>query len=452
VLHALASLISGLERFDGRKTLLLLTDGFVADQSWPLVEQAVGLAARANARIYTLDARGLDRFPQPASNYAPHDDGLGHLLGSLDVAADAMNSLAVDTGGFAVRNVNMFDKAIAQITDEASTYYVLGYRPDTLPDGKFHHITVRVKRPAVAVRARRGYVATIRPDPRLTAATEVPAARPLESSSLTAPVSVLPSAVDPRSLAPAAQPDASATGAANPAMPTAAEGSGSRIRLRPDAVKHVESLASATRADAAAASGWEAYERGDLESARAALSVAAAQPASPAWVHYALGQAEYALGDWAGAVREWDHVRDAAPGFEPVYFDLVDGFLQQKEYDRAVRLLRSAAARWPHDPDVFDALGVVQVTRGALDDAIGSFQRAIAAAPEQSVAYFNLAKTYELRYIKSRRYVQATRSWAANEADRRNATAAYNKYLELGGPLASSAREGLARLEWQVSR
>jgi tetratricopeptide (TPR) repeat protein len=234
------------------------------------------------------------------------------------------------------------------------------------------------------------------------------------------------------------------------AAPT--DASAARIRLRPDAVKHVESLASTTVADTAAAKGWEAYQRGDLESARTALSVAAALPASPAWVHYALGQAEYALGDWAGAVREWDHVRGAAPAFEPVYFDLVDGYLQQKEYDRAIHLLRSATARWPHDPEVFDALGVVQVTRGAVDDAIGSFQQAIAAAPEQGVAYFNLGKTYELRYVKSRRYVQATRSWAANEADRRNARAAYTKYLELGGPLESSAREGLARLEWQVSR
>lgn len=60
-LQLLITLMNGLEKFDGRKTVLLLSEGFLADESWPLVQQAVSLAARASARIYTLDARGLEK-------------------------------------------------------------------------------------------------------------------------------------------------------------------------------------------------------------------------------------------------------------------------------------------------------------------------------------------------------------------------------------------------------
>ena len=153
-LRTLTALMSGLERMEGRKTILLLSEGFIADESWPIVQQTVGAAARANARIYSLDARGLDRGRQPIGNYAPHDDTLGNLLASFDIGADSINSLAVDTGGFVVKNTNIFDQVIAQIAAEAGTY-VLGYRAAAPPDGKFHKISVSVKRPADGPRAPR---------------------------------------------------------------------------------------------------------------------------------------------------------------------------------------------------------------------------------------------------------------------------------------------------------
>jgi tetratricopeptide (TPR) repeat protein len=221
----------------------------------------------------------------------------------------------------------------------------------------------------------------------------------------------------------------------------------STIRLRPDASKHVEALA-ADAPDAAASAGWSAYQRGDVESARSSLAVAAASPSARPWVHYALGQASYALRQYQEAVDEWEKVRGSAPEFEPVYFDLVDGYIQVRDPDKAIRVLRAAKGRWPKDAEVENALGVVQVGRGALDDALQSFSHAVALAPQDSTGYFNLAKTLELRYLRTRRYVQQTRTWVANKADLENAIANYKRYLELGGPLENSAREGLARLGW----
>jgi tetratricopeptide (TPR) repeat protein len=166
-------------------------------------------------------------------------------------------------------------------------------------------------------------------------------------------------------------------------------------------------------------------------------------------VHYALGQSEYALRDYAAAIASWERVRTATPEFEPVYFDLVDGYLQTREYDKATRLLRTAAERWPSDHEVWSALGVVQVQRGALDDAVKSFERAIGLARSDATGYFNLGKTLELRYRKGRRFIRQTGTWMSNESDRRDAIANYQRYLEIGGPLENSAREGLSRLSFR---
>jgi hypothetical protein len=45
-----------------------------------------------------------------------------------------------------------------QITRDSSAYYLIGYNSTQAPsDGKFHEIKVRVKRPGIQVRARKGY-------------------------------------------------------------------------------------------------------------------------------------------------------------------------------------------------------------------------------------------------------------------------------------------------------
>jgi len=71
---------------------------------------------------------------------------------------DSLRSLAENTDGMAVLNNNDLDVGLKRIANDLSSYYLLGYYSTNAKlDGRFHAIKVRVKRPGVDVRARRGY-------------------------------------------------------------------------------------------------------------------------------------------------------------------------------------------------------------------------------------------------------------------------------------------------------
>jgi hypothetical protein len=82
------------------------------------------------------------------------------FLSELQRSQDSLRTIAAETGGFAAVNRNDFTDAFARIVRENSTYYLLGYYPtNDRRDGRFRRIEVRVKRPGLQVRSRRGYVA-----------------------------------------------------------------------------------------------------------------------------------------------------------------------------------------------------------------------------------------------------------------------------------------------------
>jgi import receptor subunit TOM70 len=205
-----------------------------------------------------------------------------------------------------------------------------------------------------------------------------------------------------------------------------------------------------TAGNADAAAGWDAYQRGDLETAQTRLAAAAEQPGVHAWVRYALGQADYALGHFPDAATAWDRVRGDVPEFQPVYFDLVDAYLQQSKYPDAARVLLDAVKRWPKDADVYNALGVVDINGGALNDAVNAFDAATRVAPKEGIGYFNLGRALEARYMRARSRVVGSKllrgAIIANGHDRDEAIENYRHAIELGGPFVDAAQAALKRL------
>jgi VWFA-related protein len=111
-------------------------------------------ANKNNVAIYAVDPRGLAAFEFDIN------EGIGLQSDTkyLNSTMDTLRQLADQTDGRAIVNRNDLVAGMKQITRDASAYYLIGYNSSQAPqDGKFHEIKVRVKRPGVQVRARKGY-------------------------------------------------------------------------------------------------------------------------------------------------------------------------------------------------------------------------------------------------------------------------------------------------------
>lgn len=84
----------------------------------------------------------------------------GSIQTELRRGQDNLRVLSDETGGFASVNTNDLNRAFERLVTDNSAYYVLGYYPTNHKrDGRFRKIDVRVNRPGLTVRARKGYSA-----------------------------------------------------------------------------------------------------------------------------------------------------------------------------------------------------------------------------------------------------------------------------------------------------
>jgi len=128
----------------------------------------LGDANRSNTSFYPVDPRGLVVFDEPIAkptNGLPPAGSTTITPLTIDNARrmdrlTALQTLAENTDGMAIVNSNNLAAGFKRVVDDLSSYYLLGYYSTGKLDGKFHAITVRVKRPGVRVRARRGYLAS----------------------------------------------------------------------------------------------------------------------------------------------------------------------------------------------------------------------------------------------------------------------------------------------------
>jgi VWFA-related protein len=139
------------------------------------LRQIYQAANRNNVSIYAVDPRGLATSEfNIAENINSQTDRT-----YLNSTMDTLRVMAEQTDGRAILNRNDLTLAMKQIVRDASAYYLLGYNSAAAPtDGKFHEIRVRIRRPGVQVRSRRGYWAVSPADvermAKVAATPEVP--------------------------------------------------------------------------------------------------------------------------------------------------------------------------------------------------------------------------------------------------------------------------------------
>jgi VWFA-related protein len=190
-LGAMDYVVRGMSELPGRKSILLLSEGFKLYQEDALgfkeggrvlnaIKKLVDSANRASVVIYTMDARGMTYTGLTAA-----DDTSGRgpeqvqkeladrALRLIDTQA-GLKTLAEETGGLAITNTNDLSNGIRRILDDQS-YYLLAYVPDdaTFDPAKrpFNRIEIKVTRPGLNVRYRNGFFGVAEGEAAKTAAT-----------------------------------------------------------------------------------------------------------------------------------------------------------------------------------------------------------------------------------------------------------------------------------------
>jgi VWFA-related protein len=121
------------------------------------MERTVRLLNHAGVAVYPVDARGLMTDPTLGAETGgvPSVSNKAFTTPNLD----AMIEMASRTGGRAFYHRNDIEKAVRMAAEDGRVTYTLGYYPTLEPDDRFHEIKVKVTRPGVTLRFRRGYYA-----------------------------------------------------------------------------------------------------------------------------------------------------------------------------------------------------------------------------------------------------------------------------------------------------
>jgi VWFA-related protein len=165
-LQILERILTSLASTKGRKSLILVSEGFIYDPNLDEFKRTVQASRRSNVAIYFLDTRGLTGMPDAfTAQFGPPIDtqDIGAAFMENLEASEGAESIAIDTGGFSVKNTNDLGKGIQRIADESRIYYLLGYNSThTQRDGRFRKIEVKLPdRKGLQLRYRKGYFAPL---------------------------------------------------------------------------------------------------------------------------------------------------------------------------------------------------------------------------------------------------------------------------------------------------
>ncbi len=189
VLGTLDGVVKKLSVMAGRRTLLLVSSGFLMlDDRRPDELALLERAVKAGVVVNSLDARALwalapgldasshttdsqiDALPTPGAPLTGGSSGSGgsSLLVKQQMARaeafasrDVMAEVAANTGGRFFENSNDLRGAYERLASAPEYMYVLGFEPQNLKlDGKYHTLKVSLRNgKGIRLEARRGYYA-----------------------------------------------------------------------------------------------------------------------------------------------------------------------------------------------------------------------------------------------------------------------------------------------------
>ena len=154
-LTALEDAARKLAAYPEKKALIYFSSGVektgIENQSQ--LKATVNAAVRSNVSFYPVDARGLTALIPggDASTASPRGTGIltgtkqASLRASFNDSQETLFTLAEDTGGKALLDVNDLTLGIRQAQEDIHSYYMIGYYPlNSAEDGKYRRIKVQL--------------------------------------------------------------------------------------------------------------------------------------------------------------------------------------------------------------------------------------------------------------------------------------------------------------------
>jgi VWFA-related protein len=155
-LQAFSQVVGSLRDLDGRKSVILFSEGFEIDNVRHEVEDVAAAAARSYSIIYAVDLN--TRLTASPRDDVPTETALG---GAILSRLESIGSLAADTSGELFNDAgSQVDRVLERISEAAQDYYLVGFEPGpaALSDrAQYRRIKVAVKRLGVRASTRSGY-------------------------------------------------------------------------------------------------------------------------------------------------------------------------------------------------------------------------------------------------------------------------------------------------------
>lgn len=201
-LGGIFSVVSMVKDFPGRKSILIISDGFpdlssgerrikagevcvfdplnILDMkknmtAEDVIRELIRFANAQNISLYTLDPDTFTKhFFTATAAYGPMKERASPFASDRNVIRDthpisyregekiariqSLRWISEDTGAISLRGAKKYEKFKKVMTTDLNYYYQLSYYPPRKkPDGKYHKIKAKVKRGGVDVRYRKGY-------------------------------------------------------------------------------------------------------------------------------------------------------------------------------------------------------------------------------------------------------------------------------------------------------
>ena len=160
-LASLSDLALALGSVEGRKTVILFSEGFDTDNITHELEQVAAATAKSYCVIHAMDLNV--RSVSPSAEEPRGTEPFGQIQSRLQ----ALGTLSGETDGTLITDAaSRLDRAFARIAETSQDYYLVGFAPSeaALKDRtSYRRVEVKVRRPGVRVSARTGY--TLSPEP-----------------------------------------------------------------------------------------------------------------------------------------------------------------------------------------------------------------------------------------------------------------------------------------------